>query len=90
MPPYRGYRWISKAWGIKHMRKALLAVAVLVAASFSISTDAVAQAKQDPALAAQQNTARLMQDAVKTWAAPNELGASAKPAAKKGGKKKKK
>jgi hypothetical protein len=72
------------------MRKALLAAAVLVAASFSVSTDAVAKAKakEDPAIAARGNTARLMQDAVKTWAAPNELGASAKPAAKKGGKKK--
>jgi hypothetical protein len=69
------------------MRKALLAAAVLVAASFSISTDAVAQAKEDPALAAQRNTARLMSDAVKTWAAPNELGAAPAPAAKKGKKK---
>ena len=74
------------------MRKAALLLAVLIAASLSTSADAAkkkAEAKPDPAIAAQQNTANFMRAAVSpgmVQAAPAEPAKKAKKA-KKGKKK---
>jgi hypothetical protein len=78
-----GIRWLISSG--KHMRKAVLLLAVLFAASLSTAADAAkkkAEApKPDPAMAAQENTARFMAAA---------FGHAAPPAAapaKKGKKK---
>jgi hypothetical protein len=63
------------------MRKVALLVAVTLAAALSVtSADAASKAKPDPAIAAQNNTANLMHDAMNPYAASSK--AAAKPAAK--------
>lgn len=66
-----------------HMRKAVLLLAVLLAASLSTSADAAkkkAAAKPDPAMAAQQNTAKFIGAAMNPGMA--QAATPAKPAKK--------
>ena len=87
-----GIRWFISL-GNKMRTLALLFAALLVA-SFSTSADAAkkkaAAAKPDPAIAAQQNTANLIRDAMNPGmvkAAPAAPAKKAKKAKKKGKKK---
>jgi hypothetical protein len=74
------------------MRKVtLLAAATFVAALFTMPTIAnAATAKPDPALAAQRNTAKFLQDATIPYTVTSKAAADAKAKAAKGKKKGKK
>jgi hypothetical protein len=75
------------------MRKVTILLAVLFAVAATSSAEAArkkkaaAAPKPDPAVAAQQNSAKFMQDAWRPWT--TTFAAPAKPAAKAKGKKKK-
>jgi hypothetical protein len=89
IPPYRGNPVIFNRLGI-HMRKAtLLAAATFAAALLTMPNiaNAAAAKKADPAMAAQQTTAKFMHDATVPYSVTAK--AAAAPKAAKGKKKKK-
>jgi uncharacterized protein involved in high-affinity Fe2+ transport len=69
------------------MRNAALLAAVVLAATFSTTTTNAAAKKEDPAIKAQQNTAKFMQAAMNPYEASAKAAPAKKVAMKKGKKK---